>query len=62
MKHTGQVNGLYPIIRRVRRPLLPTDGPADAKPATIEPKVVTGESQVQVGAKENDCGNETDIK
>jgi hypothetical protein len=33
MKNTNQMNGLYPIIRRVRRPLLPTDRPADAKPA-----------------------------
>lgn len=26
------LNGLYPIIRRVRRPLLPVEAPADAKP------------------------------
>ena len=26
------MNGLYPIIRRVRRPLLPTEAAADAKP------------------------------
>ena len=30
---TNQMNGLYPIIRRVRRPLLPVEAPADAKPA-----------------------------
>jgi len=29
------MNGLYPIIRRVRRPLLPVDWPADAKPAPV---------------------------
>jgi len=29
------MNGLYPIIRRVRRPLLPVDWPADAKPAVV---------------------------
>ena len=29
--NTSQMNGLYPIIRRVRRPLLPTDA-VDAKP------------------------------
>jgi hypothetical protein len=28
----NQMNGLYPIIRRVRRPLLPVDWPTDAKP------------------------------
>jgi hypothetical protein len=27
------INGLYPIIRRVRRPLLPVDPPAESKPA-----------------------------
>ncbi len=27
------MDGLLPIIRRVRRPLLPVEGPADAKPA-----------------------------
>ena len=27
------MEGLLPIIRRVRRPLLPVEGPADAKPA-----------------------------
>jgi hypothetical protein len=27
------MSGLYPIVRRVRRPLLPVDWPADAKPA-----------------------------
>ena len=27
--------GLYPIIRRVRRPLLPVDPPAESKPAAI---------------------------
>ena len=37
MENRNQVNGLYPIIRRVRRPLLPVDEPvgrqqADAKP------------------------------
>jgi hypothetical protein len=31
----NQMNGLYPIIRRVRRPLLPVEAPADAKPAIV---------------------------
>ncbi len=31
-RHLG-MEGLLPIIRRVRRPLLPVEGPADAKPA-----------------------------
>jgi hypothetical protein len=30
-----QGNGLYPIIRRVRRPLLPVDPPAETKPLPI---------------------------
>ena len=32
MNNTNQMNGLYPIVRRVRRPLLPIEQPADAKP------------------------------
>ena len=32
MNNRNQMNGLFPIIRRVRRPLLPVDRPADAKP------------------------------
>ena len=31
----NQMNGLYPIIRRVRRPLLPVEAPADAKPSVV---------------------------
>jgi hypothetical protein len=31
----NSVNGLYPIIRRVRRPLLPVDPPAESKPVAI---------------------------
>ena len=31
------MNGLYPIIRRVRRPLLPVEAAADAKPVLTEP-------------------------
>jgi hypothetical protein len=43
------MNGLYPIIRRVRRPLMPTDvladpHQADAKPATPETKPVRDEA------------------
>jgi hypothetical protein len=34
MSRTGH-QGLYPIIRRVRRPLLPVDPPAESKPAAI---------------------------
>jgi hypothetical protein len=34
VSHTGQ--GLYPIIRRVRRPLLPVE-PEVAKPAAAQP-------------------------
>ena len=29
------MNGLYPIIRRIRRPLVPVDRPADAKAAVV---------------------------
>ena len=33
------MNGLLPIIRRVRRPLLPVEAPADAKPVAVPVKV-----------------------
>ena len=33
------MNGLYPIVRRVRRPLLPVEAPADAKPAQLAENV-----------------------
>ena len=32
MKNANQASGLYPIIRRIRRPLLPVDPPAESKP------------------------------
>jgi hypothetical protein len=38
------MNGLYPIIRRVRRPLLPVDWQADAKPAPV-PVMPAGEGK-----------------
>ena len=38
MENRNQLNGLYPIIRRVRRPLLPVDVPADAKPVSAPAK------------------------
>jgi hypothetical protein len=50
---TNQMNGLYPIIRRVRRPLLPADWPADAKPAASGGKqAARGEEPKQQQAKE----------
>lgn len=33
------MSGLLPIIRRVRRPLLPPEAPTDAKPVTVPGKV-----------------------
>ena len=42
------MNGLLPIIRRVRRPLLPVDWPADAKPVAV-PVAVNGDERVTQG-------------
>jgi hypothetical protein len=42
------MNGLYPIIRRVRRPLLPADWPAGAKPV-VAPGAVAGAEQPAQG-------------
>jgi len=43
------MNGLYPIVRRVRRPLLPVEAAADAKPvaepAPAVPVVAPTETQ-----------------
>ena len=43
------MNGLYPIIRRVRRPLLPVEAPADAKPVNV-PVAVVAEAVEMAGA------------
>jgi hypothetical protein len=42
------MSGLLPIIRRVRRPLLPVDWPADAKPVAV-PVAVSGDERVMQG-------------
>ena len=34
------MNGLYPIIRRVRRPLIPVERAADAKPVKVPVAIV----------------------
>jgi len=31
MRGANQVDGLYPVIRRIRRPLLPVDPPGESK-------------------------------
>jgi hypothetical protein len=49
------MNGLYPIIRRVRRPLVPMEAPADAEPAPV-PVVPAGDGkreQVENGKQHN---------
>ena len=46
------MNGLYPIIRRVRRPLLPVDWPTDAKPV-VAPGAVSGGEQPAQGEDVN---------
>jgi hypothetical protein len=48
-------NGLYPIIRRIRRPLLPADPSAESKPVPISEPV---ESK-PVPATASDVGEET---
>jgi hypothetical protein len=49
------MNGLYPIIRRVRRPLLPVDWPADAQPASpAGEQAIQGEETKPQQTKERD--------
>ena len=42
------MSGLLPIIRRVRRPLLPVEAPTDAKPVAV-PVAVKGDERVTQG-------------
>ena len=41
------MNGLLPIIRRVRRPLLPPEAPVDAKPAVVSSAAKAGDQGTQ---------------
>jgi hypothetical protein len=43
MQSKGQMNGLYPIIRRVRRPLLPVEVTPDGKRAGAKPVPTEGQ-------------------
>jgi hypothetical protein len=43
----NQMNGLYPIIRRVRRPLLPVEAPAGAKPVVVPAAAPGGDQSAQ---------------
>ena len=51
MKSTNQMNGLYPIIRRVRRPLMPTDVLPDGHQADAKPTSVPVEGPDETGAQ-----------
>jgi hypothetical protein len=57
------MNGLYPIIRRVRRPLLPVDWPADVKPAPVPvvPARDGKSGQVEDGKQDNPAENHGEI-
>ena len=61
MKGADQVNGLFPIIRRVRRPLLPVDPPAESKPLPIsrpeESKPAGGEGSGVANEKKPDASD-----
>ena len=41
------MSGLLPIIRRVRRPLLPVEAPTDAKPVAVPAAANAGEQVTQ---------------
>ena len=59
MNNRNQMNGLYPIIRRVRRPLLPPEvrqGPqSDANPS-----VVAGKDEKNQAAEDKDGNGATE--
>lgn len=51
---TRQMNGLYPIIRRLRRPLIVADDgarPAPPPPPVAAPPVVEGEASTRYGKR-----------
>jgi hypothetical protein len=48
------MDGLLPIIRRVRRPLLPTEATADAKPVEVKAFPASQPAAAGEGAPEND--------
>ena len=50
MKTTGQVNGLYPIIRRVRRPLLPVDLIPDGQQSGAKPAQASSDADKERGS------------
>ena len=54
----NQVNGLYPIIRRVRRPLLPVEDLAVGRPADAKPKALASPGPGGVGAGEKRAESE----
>jgi hypothetical protein len=54
------MNGLLPIIRRVRRPLLPVDWPTDARPAVVPVTANGGEGVTQVGDAKQQQAKEKD--
>jgi hypothetical protein len=56
----NQMNGLYPIIRRVRRPLLPVDWPTDAKPA-VDPQEPAANREVPGSPKTARKGKDREI-
>jgi hypothetical protein len=41
------MSGLLPIIRRVRRPLLPVEAPTDAKPVAVPAAANVGKQATQ---------------
>jgi hypothetical protein len=55
MHSRNQMNGLYPIIRRVRRPLLPPEVRQDPQPDAV-PSVVAGNDR-KIQAPEDADGN-----
>jgi hypothetical protein len=59
MKNTNQGSGLFPIIRRIRRPLLPIEPPGEgggvANGATVESKPSTETASEMTKEKKADA-------
>ena len=50
MRNANQMNGLYPIIRRVRRPLLPVEVPRNGQPADAKPAMAPVSTEQETGS------------
>jgi hypothetical protein len=57
MKNTNQVSGMYPIIRRARRPLMPPEPPVKSEHVASDSKSPKTETELGAGKNEESKAN-----